>query len=104
MNIMDKVAVTVPGNPPTTQYVEVTVYVYVVSVKADGTRSTDRVGAITSPSGTISYTPDRCESFELWALRTDNAAEIQTLNWKLRTGVILGHPAGSSPVVYISGN
>jgi hypothetical protein len=93
VNIMDKVAGA-----------EVTVYIYVVSVKADGTASTDRVGQITSPMGSITYTPATCERFELWALRTDDPTEILTSNWKLRTGAILGHPAGSAAIVRISGN
>jgi hypothetical protein len=93
VNIMDKVGGA-----------EVTVYIYVVSVKADGTSSTDRLGAITSPDGQISYTPDKCERFELWALRTDDPAEISTSNWKWRSTPILGHPSGAASIGYISGN
>ena len=104
VNIMDKVEVVVdPGPPPVTGYVEVTLYVYVVSVKADGTASTSRLGSITSPSGSISYTPDKCERFELWALRTDDPAEIATFNFKFRSGAILGHPAFTGVMTGIPG-
>lgn len=93
VNIMDKVGGA-----------EVTVYIYVVSVKADGTTSTDRLAAITSPNGQISYTPNKCELFELWALRNDDPAEIFTSNWKWRSTPILGHPSGAASIGYISGN
>lgn len=82
----------------------VTLYVYVVSVKADGSVSTSRLGAITSPNGSISYTPDRCERFELWALRIDDPAQIATSNWKFRSGAILGHPAFPGVVGQIGGS
>jgi hypothetical protein len=61
------------------------------------------LGSITSPSGSISYTPAKCELFELWALRTDDPAEMATLNWKFRSGQILGHPAFAGVMTGIPG-
>lgn len=95
VNAMDRVIVT-RTRPDGTTYqegVEVTLFIYVVLVKPNAAQTTDRLGAITSPNGSISYTPTQCELFELWALRTDNPAEMSTLNWKFRSGLILGHPS-----------
>lgn len=83
---------------------EVTVYVYVVAVRANGSQSTTRVGAITGPAGNVTYTPQRCEVFELWVLRTDDPAEMGTFNWKARSGGLLGHPSASAQSWVMQGN
>jgi hypothetical protein len=94
---MDPVARQVPDGRggTTTVFDPVTVFVYVVSLKPNAAQTVTRVGPITSPRGRISYTPTQCEVFELWALRTDNPAEIATFNWKFRSRQILGHPSFS---------
>lgn len=106
VNTMDKVRVIrrLSDGTEVEEWVEVTVFVYVVSVKSDGTLSTSRLGAITSPYGSISYRPAQCELFELWTLRRDDPAEINTFNWKFRSGPILGHPSFPAVQFPIWGN
>lgn len=84
--------------------VEVTLFIYVVSAKPNAAQTTTRLGTITSPNGSISYTPTQCELFELWALRTDNPAEMATFKWKFRSGPILGHPNFQAIQFPISGS
>lgn len=105
-NIMDKVRViqTRPDGTKVEILVEVTLFVYVVLSKANGAQSISRLGAITSPSGVISYTPDQCELFELWGLRTDDPAGIGTTSFKFRSGLILGHPSYSLVSFWASGS
>lgn len=106
VNIMNAVIVTRTRQDGTTfeEAVEVTLFIYVVSVKPNAAQTTTRLGTITSPNGSISYTPTQCELFELWALSTDNPAEINTLNWKFRSGPILGHPSFPAVRFPIGGN
>ena len=95
VNIMNQVLMTrtLPDGTTVQEAVEVTLFVYVVSVKPNGPQTTSRLGSITSPNGSISYTPEQCELFTLWALRTDDPAEMGTLNWKFGNGLFLGHPS-----------
>lgn len=102
VNTMNRVTRQLPDGSTVQQ--EVTLFVYVVSVKPNAAQTTNRLGTITSPSGSISYTPAQCELFELWALRTDDPAEIGTLNWKFRSGAILGHPSFQAVQFPIGGN
>jgi hypothetical protein len=102
VNAMNSVSRRLPDD--STIQEEVTLFVYVVSLKPNGAVSTTRHGRITSPNGSISYTPAQCELFELWGLRTDNPAEINTFNWKFRSGRILGHPSFLAVEFPIRGN